>query len=215
MTKSYQARAGETCKHDETLHYVDLLIGGKWTGLPHSSIAVPMHCADAVAAAINMALKAAPVEIIAESPPCKSFSRTEKKLIVTIDGACPGNGQNAQVMGFAAVHSDGRGFYGFSEDKPSNQRAEVMAAITALSTVAHDGPIEIQSDSEYVVKTMRGEFRQKSNLDLWRRLNDLVAPYVAGRLTWTHVRGHNGHPVQERADALAVKAARTRSTNMQ
>jgi ribonuclease HI len=62
---------------------------------------------------------------------------------------------------------------------------------------------------------MRGEFRQKSNLDLWKRLNDLVAPYAAGRLTWTHVRGHNGHPVQERADALAVGAARARSTNMQ
>lgn len=142
--------------------------------------------------------------------------------IIYCDGACPGNGTSGALAGgWAAVldanthHSDGQ-----RSDGMTNQRAEILAAYAALQLARANnltGDIVIRTDSQYVAKTMSGDFRRKSNLDLWEMVDSEIALLTSDsemartsvRVRFEWVRGHNGDPLQELADKLAVKAART------
>ncbi len=96
----------------------------------------------------------------------------------------------------------------------TNNRMELMAVITALEALKKDGiPVTIYSDSQYVVNAVEKGwiwrwqekgFKKKANADLWMRYIPLHQKYNP-RLVW--VKGHAGHPENERCDELSVQAA--------
>ena len=89
----------------------------------------------------------------------------------------------------------------------TNNRMEVLAAIKALEFVDESNLPEkniiIYSDSKYLVETMNGNFRKKTNLDLWNKLSDLCESLFAKNIKWVHVKGHSGQSENEIVDKLA------------
>ena len=108
----------------------------------------------------------------------------------------------------------------YSEGYPSttNNRMELMAAIVGLEKLIRPCQVDIYSDSQYLVKAFndnwvdgwqkRGWKNSKKepvkNIDLWQRLLKAADPH---EVTWHWVKGHAGHPENERCDQLAVAAA--------
>lgn len=134
-------------------------------------------------------------------------------LVIYTDGACYGN---PGPGGWAWVREDGVYGSGF-EIHTTNQRMEVMAVLQALQ--AHDGEVEIYSDSAYVVncflnKWWRGweakgwrnaKGAPVANQDLWR---PLIALYKSrAGINFKKVKGHSGVVLNERADQLANEQA--------
>lgn len=85
----------------------------------------------------------------------------------------------------------------------TNQAAEIQAATTALMALNRSCRVVVYSDSQYLVKTMNGEYSRKTNLELWR---DLDFAAMKHDIEWKWIKGHNGHPLNERADELAGQA---------
>jgi ribonuclease HI len=91
---------------------------------------------------------------------------------------------------------------------------ELLGVITGLEAIRKHGiPVTIYSDSKYVVDAIEQgwlwdweakQFKKKANPDLWRRYIPLHNEFKP-RFVW--IRGHNGHPENERCDQLAVAAA--------
>lgn len=134
------------------------------------------------------------------------------------DGACLGN-PGPGGYGAILLYRGHRRELSGSEPATTNNRMELVACITALRALKHPCEVELTSDSRYVVQGIEdgwaerwrrnGWMRTKSdpakNADLWGELLDLVALH---RVRFVWVRGHDGHPENERADELAVAAAR-------
>jgi ribonuclease HI len=89
------------------------------------------------------------------------------------------------------------------EENSTNQRAEIMAAITALEALDRPSEVEIVSDSMYLTNCGSGRWKRKTNRDLWARFEEVSAPH---RVEYTWVRGHAGNPGNERAHELAMRA---------
>jgi ribonuclease HI len=95
----------------------------------------------------------------------------------------------------------------------TNNRMELLAVIVALETLKEEGlNVTIYSDSKYVVDAVEKRwvfgwekkgFKGKKNPDLWQRF---LKVYRRHNVTFRWVKGHAGHPLNERADELAVKA---------
>jgi ribonuclease HI len=129
------------------------------------------------------------------------------------DGAAQGNpgpGGYGVVMKFGDhVKELSQGFR-----LTTNNRMELLAVITGLETIKKEGiPVTIYSDSEYVVNAVekgwlwaweQKNFSKKANPDLWQRYIPLHKRFKP-KFQW--IRGHAGHPENERCDYLAVKAA--------
>ena len=128
------------------------------------------------------------------------------------DGACSGN---PGPGGWGVVLRWGdheRELFG-GEPQTTNNRMELMAAITALESLTRASEVVVTTDSTYVLKgitewvpgwKVRG-WRTSSkqpvkNVDLWQRLDEAVARHD---VRWEWVKGHNGHPENGRADELA------------
>lgn len=131
------------------------------------------------------------------------------------DGACSGN---PGVGGFGCILR-----YGGHEKELSgadgdttNNRMEMTAAITALESLKRPCRVQLTTDSQYLVKGMTewlpGWIRKRwinskkepvMNRDLWERL---LALSNIHRIEWSWVRGHAGHPENERCDELARNA---------
>lgn len=96
----------------------------------------------------------------------------------------------------------------------TNNRMELLAVIKGLEAIKKDGiPVSVYSDSEYVVNAVekgwiwnweKQNFKKKANADLWKRYIPLHHKFKP-KFNW--IRGHAGHPENERCDYLAVKAA--------
>ena len=128
------------------------------------------------------------------------------------DGACKGNpgpGGWGVVMRY---RNKEKVLFG-GEVETTNNRMELMAVIQALEALTRPVPVRIITDSQYVKKGItewiynwkrngwRTAARQPvKNTDLWQRLDSLVA---ANDVEWRWVKGHSGHPENERADTLA------------
>ncbi len=137
------------------------------------------------------------------------------------DGACKGNpGPGGWGAILRATRKDGgeteKEMSG-SEPATTNNRMELTAVIRALSALKRPCHVELYTDSKYVIdgitKWVFG-WQKKGwktaakkpvlNEDLWRELLDAVRPH---QVDWHWVKGHDGHPENERADQLASDAA--------
>ena len=146
------------------------------------------------------------------------MTQTRKQITIYTDGSCLGN---PGPGGYAAI-LDYRGrrkelWNGFR--RTTNNRMELLAAVESLAALKERCDVTLYSDSEYVVRAMnerwpyawrqrgwrRGRNKAAINTDLWSRLLDLCDKHDV-RFEW--VRGHAGHPENERCDELAVAAAR-------
>jgi ribonuclease HI len=129
-----------------------------------------------------------------------------------VDGACSGNPGPGGWGVLLRTGSHERELYG-GEAATTNQRMELTAAIEALKALKRRCRITIHSDSKYVVTGMtewvhdwkpRGwktaAKKPVANLELWQQLDRLAAKH---EVRWQWVKGHAGHPENERADALA------------
>lgn len=92
----------------------------------------------------------------------------------------------------------------------TNQQAELLACVKALEELRRPCRVEIFSDSRYVVDTMNGRNRMKTNRPFWGRL---VEQTYGHHVTWRWVKGHDGLLFQEAADRLA-RAASTAQTDL-
>jgi ribonuclease HI len=134
------------------------------------------------------------------------MSNTAKHVIITSDGACHGNGKEdnraaaAAILNYKNLHRAVACYIG----KSTNQRAEIIAAALALESLREPCQVTLRTDSRYVVNTMNGEFKRKSNLDCWARLDAAALPHA---VTFEWVKGHNGDPEQEAADRIAQATA--------
>lgn len=134
------------------------------------------------------------------------------------DGACSGNpgpggwGAILRASGHEKELSGG-------EAQTTNNRMEMMAAIMALEALKRPSHVAIHTDSMYlrdgITRWIHGwkrngwktsDKKPVKNVDLWQRLEAALAPH---RVEWHWVRGHQGHPENERADALARAAIAT------
>jgi ribonuclease HI len=147
-----------------------------------------------------------------------SVSASGQPVVVFTDGACSGN---PGPGGWAwAVAPTGEPFGSGGEEHTTNQRMELMAVLEALRTLGADseaGPIEIVSDSTYVVNCFRDGWWRKwqqngwrnakkepvANSDVWKPLVDLVN---AGDVNFRWVKGHSGDTMNDLVDQLAVAA---------
>ena len=136
----------------------------------------------------------------------------ETRVEIFTDGACSGN---PGPGGWGAILIFGRHRKELSGGaaETTNNRMELMAAITALEALDRPSTLTVVTDSNYVkdgiTKWIFGwkkngwktaAKKPVKNVDLWQRLEAALAPH---RVTWHWVRSHTGHPENERADALA------------
>ncbi len=117
------------------------------------------------------------------------------------DGACSGN-PGPGGWGAIVVRDGEELELKGGADETTNNRMELTAAIEGLEHTTENTEITIHSDSQYLVNTMTKNWKRNTNHDLWQKLDDLVANR---KVNWVWVRGHDGHPQNERADKLAVE----------
>jgi ribonuclease HI len=138
-----------------------------------------------------------------------------KPVVIYTDGACSGN---PGPGGWAAILTYGDHCKEISggEAVTTNNRMELTAAISALDALKQASRVELHTDSEYVMKGItqwihgwkRKGWRTAGgdpvkNADLWQQLD---AARQRHQVDWRWVRGHAGHPENERADELAREA---------
>jgi ribonuclease HI len=140
---------------------------------------------------------------------------SEGRVTIHTDGACSGN---PGPGGFGAILQWGdhtRELKG-GEPHTTNNRMELMAAITALESLKRTCTVDIHTDSQYlrngIMTWIKGwkrngwktaDRKPVKNVDLWQRLDAALAHHT---VHWHWVRGHSGHDLNERADALAREA---------
>jgi len=133
------------------------------------------------------------------------------------DGACSGNpgpGGWGAILRCKGVEKELKG----GENPTTNNRMEMMAVLQGLTALSRPCTVEVYTDSEYVKKGMtewlrgwkaRGwktaDKKPVKNDDLWKALEEAAARH---KVTWHWVRGHSGHPENERADQLARDGAK-------
>lgn len=134
------------------------------------------------------------------------------KIEIYTDGACKGN---PGVGGWGALLVSGakeKELFG-GEKESTNNRMELMAVIQALDALKRPCEIKLHTDSQYVLKGMTEWIKgwkakgwktasraPVKNVDLWQALDQAQARH---KIEWIWVRGHTGHPGNERADQLA------------
>jgi ribonuclease HI len=140
---------------------------------------------------------------------------SEGKVTIHTDGACSGN---PGPGGFGAILQWGdhtRELKG-GEPHTTNNRMELMAAITALESLKRTCTVDLHTDSQYLrngimtwIKSWKrngwktADRKPVKNVDLWQRLDAALAHHT---VHWHWVRGHSGHDLNERADELAREA---------
>ena len=82
----------------------------------------------------------------------------------------------------------------------TNQQAEVVAAALGLEALSEPCSVNLFTDSRYVVETMSGRFRRKTNHQWWARLDQAAKRH---QVKWQWIRGHDGDLIQEAVDKAA------------
>ncbi len=134
------------------------------------------------------------------------------RIDIYADGACKGNPGPGGWGALLRAGGHEREMFG-GEPHTTNNRMELTAVIRALEALRRPASVRVYTDSQYVqqgISTWIHGWKRKGwktaggtpvkNADLWRSLDALAAQH---RVEWHWVRGHAGHPDNERADALA------------
>lgn len=140
-----------------------------------------------------------------------------KKVEIYTDGACrnnPGRGGWGAILVYAGREKELSG----GEPMTTNNRMELSAVIAALSVLKEECEVTLTTDSQYVVNAIekgwldawknngwrKSDKSHVQNVDLWEQLLSLLDRH---RVSFVWVRGHNGHPYNERCDVLATAFA--------
>lgn len=139
------------------------------------------------------------------------------------DGSARGNPNGPGGYGCILQYTDSKGIlherqFCAGYRKTTNNRMELMGVITGLEALTKPCRVEVITDSKYVTEAFnahwieswikhgwkRGKNEEVKNVDLWKRLLLAMQPH---QVTYTWVKGHAGHPENERCDELATTAA--------
>ncbi len=129
-----------------------------------------------------------------------------KEVTIFSDGSSLGNGQKetraaaVAVLGYQGIWRAVGCYLGSA----TNQQAEIAAATLGLEALREPCRVRLLTDSRYVVETMAGRFRRKANLEWWQKLDQVSGTH---KISWTWMKGHAGHVVQEAVDAAARRIA--------
>lgn len=138
-----------------------------------------------------------------------------QKIEIYTDGACSGN---PGPGGWGALLRSGKHEKEISGGEPetTNNRMEMMAVIKALKSLKKSSDVDLYTDSKYVMQGVNewlegwkakgwknASKKPVKNQDLWQEIDSLISQHKV-RFHW--VKGHAGHPENERADALATSA---------
>ena len=148
-------------------------------------------------------------------------SAARPEVVLFTDGACSGNpgpGGWGYILRHPASGSEKEGSGGAAAT--TNNQMELTALIEGLSALTAASRVEVVTDSAYVAKGCsewlpgwkrngwrrreRGRLKPLKNVELWRKLDELLTRHD---VRFTVVKGHSGHPENERCDELAVAAA--------
>lgn len=137
---------------------------------------------------------------------------TTEKIDIYSDGACKGN-PGPGGWGALLVSGGHRKEICGGELDTTNNRMEMIAVIRALEQIKRPSRVRVHTDSQYVQKGVsewmdgwkrrnwrKADGKPVKNQDLWRALDALGSTHT---IEWKWVKGHAGHPENERADALA------------
>lgn len=147
-------------------------------------------------------------------------------ILIHTDGSCLGN-PGPGGWGVVIEHDEKRKELSGGENPSTNNRMEMKGMIEALKWVkenmlpstpakpVHSAVakfplrIELFSDSSLLINTLNLGWKRKANKDLWAELDELRhgLTRAGAMIRWQWVKGHNGHPLNERCDALANAAA--------
>ena len=129
-----------------------------------------------------------------------------KNVTIVCDGSSLGNGRGETRAAAVAV----LGFKGYWKavgeylGNATNQQAEIAAAAIGLASLKEPCNVTLLSDSRYVLETMGGTWKRKTNHEWWKRLDQAAGIH---QIKWEWVKGHNGHIIQEVADKTARRLA--------
>ena len=140
------------------------------------------------------------------------------RVEIFTDGACSGNpgpGGWGALLRYKTVEKELSGH----EDATTNNRMELTAVIEALGALKRPCNITLYTDSKYVMDGVNewmpnwkkngwktaAKKKEVKNIDLWQRLDELLAPH---EIRWVWVKGHAGHVENERVDELARMACK-------
>ncbi len=145
------------------------------------------------------------------------------KVTIYTDGAARGNPHGPGGYGAVLEFVDGKGQlhtreYSAGYKKTTNNRMELMGVIVALEALNRPCMVDLYSDSKYVTDAFnqrwiegwqkrgwkKADKQPVKNVDLWKRLLAAKEPHS---VTFHWVKGHDGHPQNERCDELATSAA--------
>ena len=138
-----------------------------------------------------------------------------KKVEIFTDGGCKGYPRHGGLGCILTLNARIKEIKG-GDPQTTNNIMEMTAAIVALKQLKEPCKLILTTDSQYVVKGMtewmkgwiRNGWKTASrqpvkNLELWQELNKVSQPHT---IDWIWVKGHNGHPQNERCDQLANEA---------
>ncbi len=137
-----------------------------------------------------------------------------KKIEIFTDGACSGN-PGAGGYGVILKYGEHEKELSGGEKSTTNNRMELTAVITGLSALKEPCEVDLYSDSKYIIDAVtkgwavgwqkrgwiKSDKKPALNSDLWQKLLDLLKIH---RVNFIWVKGHAGHPENERCDKLAV-----------
>ncbi len=137
------------------------------------------------------------------------------QVVIHTDGACSGNpgpGGWGAILTFGDSEKELKG----GEANTTNNRMELMAAISALEALKRPCRVDLHTDSQYLrngIMSYIAKWKQNGwrtadkkpvkNIDLWKRLDAALGEH---QIRWHWVKGHSGHDMNERADELAREA---------
>ena len=141
-----------------------------------------------------------------------SIAANSKTVIIYTDGACSGNpgpGGWGAILMYGTERKEMHG----GEAESTNNRMELLAAISALEALKRPSEVALYTDSKYVMDGITSwiygwkrngwktaDKKPVKNLELWQRLDEARRVH---KIEWHWVKGHAGHPENERADELA------------
>ena len=120
------------------------------------------------------------------------------------DGACRGNQNTTNIGGYGVVliYKDSIKELSNAFQDTTNNRMEILSVIEGLNSLKRfDIPVEIYSDSQYVVNTINNGWGKNANLDLWYELYRLIEKFDS--VKFIKVKGHSDNNYNNRADKLA------------